>query len=115
MYSSFLNVKRGAGMPAVYVNNNIGAVVVYNNIHMCTGVFFNVQRGASISAIYVNNDIDAFSVLSHKSLDSFRKKLLFCNNKLMSCIATSVFFIFCYSYFVITFYAFTTDFRLATS
>ena len=61
---------------------------------MYTGGFFNVKLGASMSAIYVNNNIDVFTVLIRKNLGSFRKRLLSCDNKLISCIPTSVFFIF---------------------
>ena len=55
---------------------------------------FNVIQGASMSAIYVNNNIDASTVLIHKNLGSLRKRLLCCDNQLISCIATSIFFIF---------------------
>ena len=48
---------------------------------MYTGVFFNVNRRASMSDIYVNNNIDVFTVLIHKNIGHFKKRLLCCDNK----------------------------------
>ena len=45
-------------------------------------------------AMYVNNNIDVFTILIDKNLGSFRQTLLCCDNKLISDIATSVFFVF---------------------
>ena len=47
-----------------------------------------------MSAIYGNTNIGAFTVLIRKNLGRFRKRLLYRDNKLISCIATSVFVIF---------------------
>ena len=64
------------------------AVVAYNNVYR---KFFNIRRGPSMSAIYVNSGIDHFNVLVRKNLGSFRRRLLNCNNALVSCIVKSVF------------------------
>ena len=67
------------------------AVVAYNNVYR---KMFNVKRGASISAIYTSNNIDSFAVLLRKNLGNFRERLLNCDNKLVSCIVTSIYFMF---------------------
>ncbi len=55
---------------------------------------FNIKRGESISAKYVSNHIDSFTVLIRKNLCNFRDRLLNCDNNLVSCIVTSVYFMF---------------------
>ena len=67
------------------------AMVAYNNVYRRI-LMSNEVLG--MFAIYVNNNIDAFTVLIHKNIDSFRTGLLCCDKKLISCIATSVLFIF---------------------
>ena len=47
-----------------------------------------------MSVMYVSNNVDTFIVPIRKNLGSFRKRFLSCGNKLISCIAIIVSFIF---------------------
>ncbi len=90
LFRSYLSSIYGCQLWTCYKSNVMKkAVVAYNNVYRR---MFHVKRGESISAIYVSNNIDSFNVLIRKYLGNFRERLLHCDNDLVKCIVTSIFF-----------------------
>ena len=65
-------------------------VVAYNNVHR---KLFDLKCDTSMSMFYVFNKLDHFNILFRKCLGNFKNRLSNCDNRLVTAIVSSCFFI----------------------